>query len=82
MTSPVRYELVDGIGVITIDNPPVNALSRTRPSTQLHHTTIRRPHVPGCVGLMPRLVGEALQARAAILQRVCIRWSAGLVSWL
>jgi 3-hydroxyacyl-CoA dehydrogenase len=27
MTSPVSYELVDGIGVITIDNPPVNALS-------------------------------------------------------
>ena len=27
MTSPVSYELVDEIGVITIDNPPVNALS-------------------------------------------------------
>ena len=27
MTSPVSYELVDGIGVITVDNPPVNALS-------------------------------------------------------
>jgi 3-hydroxyacyl-CoA dehydrogenase len=27
MTSPVRYELVDDIGVITVDNPPVNALS-------------------------------------------------------
>ena len=27
MTSPVSYELVDDIGVITIDNPPVNALS-------------------------------------------------------
>jgi 3-hydroxyacyl-CoA dehydrogenase len=27
MTSSVRYELVDGIGVITVDNPPVNALS-------------------------------------------------------
>jgi hypothetical protein len=23
----VRFEAVDGIGVITIDNPPVNALS-------------------------------------------------------
>jgi enoyl-CoA hydratase/carnithine racemase len=29
MTSSVRYELVDGIGVITVDNPPVNALNRT-----------------------------------------------------
>ncbi len=28
MTSPVRYELVNEIGVITIDNPPVNALSQ------------------------------------------------------
>jgi 3-hydroxyacyl-CoA dehydrogenase len=28
MTSPVSYELVDDIGVITIDNPPVNALSQ------------------------------------------------------
>ncbi|NIV18847.1 MAG: 3-hydroxyacyl-CoA dehydrogenase [Woeseiaceae bacterium] len=27
MTSPVSYQIVDGIGVITIDNPPVNALS-------------------------------------------------------
>ena len=27
MTSPVSYEIVDGIGVITVDNPPVNALS-------------------------------------------------------
>ena len=27
MTSPVRYELVDDIGVIAVDNPPVNALS-------------------------------------------------------
>jgi 3-hydroxyacyl-CoA dehydrogenase len=27
MTSPVRYELVNDIGVITVDNPPVNALS-------------------------------------------------------
>ena len=27
MTSPVRYQRVDGIGVITVDNPPVNALS-------------------------------------------------------
>jgi 3-hydroxyacyl-CoA dehydrogenase len=27
MTSPVSYELVDDIGIITIDNPPVNALS-------------------------------------------------------
>ncbi len=27
MTSPVSYELVDEIGVITVDNPPVNALS-------------------------------------------------------
>ena len=27
MNSPVRYEIVAGIGVITIDNPPVNALS-------------------------------------------------------
>ena len=28
MTSPVSYELVDDIGVISIDNPPVNALSQ------------------------------------------------------
>ena len=27
MTSPVSYELVDDVGVITVDNPPVNALS-------------------------------------------------------
>ncbi len=27
MASPVSYELVDDIGVITVDNPPVNALS-------------------------------------------------------
>jgi 3-hydroxyacyl-CoA dehydrogenase len=27
MSSPVRYDLIDNIGVITIDNPPVNALS-------------------------------------------------------
>jgi 3-hydroxyacyl-CoA dehydrogenase len=27
MNSPVSYELVESIGVITIDNPPVNALS-------------------------------------------------------
>lgn len=27
MTNSVRYELVEGIGVITVDNPPVNALS-------------------------------------------------------
>ena len=27
MTSPVSYELVEDIGVITVDNPPVNALS-------------------------------------------------------
>jgi len=28
MSSPVSYELVDDIGVVTIDNPPVNALSQ------------------------------------------------------
>ena len=28
MTSPVSYELVDEIGVVTINNPPVNALSQ------------------------------------------------------
>ena len=28
MTSPVSYEIVDEIGVITVDNPPVNALSQ------------------------------------------------------
>lgn len=28
MISPVSYELTDNIGVITIDNPPVNALSQ------------------------------------------------------
>ena len=27
MSSPVRYELQDNIGVISVDNPPVNALS-------------------------------------------------------
>ncbi|MDH3620806.1 MAG: enoyl-CoA hydratase-related protein, partial [Gammaproteobacteria bacterium] len=27
MTSPVNYTLTDEIGVITVDNPPVNALS-------------------------------------------------------
>ena len=27
MTSPVSYVLADDIGVITVDNPPVNALS-------------------------------------------------------
>ena len=27
MNSPVNYELVDDIGVVTIDSPPVNALS-------------------------------------------------------
>ena len=27
MSSPVSYELQDTIGVITVDNPPVNALS-------------------------------------------------------
>jgi len=27
MSSPVRYKIVDDIGVITVDNPPVNALS-------------------------------------------------------
>jgi len=27
MSSPVSYEIVDGIGVITVDHPPVNALS-------------------------------------------------------
>jgi 3-hydroxyacyl-CoA dehydrogenase len=29
MISPVSYERVDGIGVITVDNPPVNALSHS-----------------------------------------------------
>jgi 3-hydroxyacyl-CoA dehydrogenase len=28
MSSVVRYELIDNIGVITVDNPPVNALSQ------------------------------------------------------
>jgi len=28
MTSPVSYKIVDEIGVITVDNPPVNALSQ------------------------------------------------------
>jgi len=28
MTSPVNYTLTDNIGVITIDSPPVNALSQ------------------------------------------------------
>ncbi len=28
MKSPVSYALVDDIGVITVDNPPVNALSQ------------------------------------------------------
>ena len=28
MSAPVRYELQDKIGVITVDNPPVNALSQ------------------------------------------------------
>ena len=28
MTSPVNYTLTDNIGVITVDNPPVNALSQ------------------------------------------------------
>ena len=27
MTTPISYEIVDDVGVITIDNPPVNALS-------------------------------------------------------
>ncbi|MDH3549238.1 MAG: enoyl-CoA hydratase-related protein, partial [Gammaproteobacteria bacterium] len=27
MISPVDYALTDGIGVISVDNPPVNALS-------------------------------------------------------
>ncbi|MFZ9053528.1 MAG: 3-hydroxyacyl-CoA dehydrogenase NAD-binding domain-containing protein [Woeseiaceae bacterium] len=27
MNSPVSYEIIDSIGVITVDNPPVNALS-------------------------------------------------------
>jgi 3-hydroxyacyl-CoA dehydrogenase len=39
MTSPVRYELVDDIGVITVDNPPVNALSQ--PVRQGIHDAIR-----------------------------------------
>jgi 3-hydroxyacyl-CoA dehydrogenase len=26
--NPVRYESKDGIGIITIDNPPLNVLSR------------------------------------------------------
>ena len=27
MSAPVRFERIDGVGVITLDNPPVNALS-------------------------------------------------------
>ena len=39
MTFPVRYELVDDNGVITVDNPPVNALSQ--PVRQGIHDAIR-----------------------------------------
>ena len=29
MSVPVSYELKDNVGIITVNNPPVNALSQT-----------------------------------------------------
>ena len=49
---PVRYETVDDIAVITIDNPPVNAIS---------HAARR-----GCVAALERLAADEA-ARAAVL---------------
>ena len=45
----VRFENIDGIGVITIDNPPVNALSPGVPEGIIERARARqcRPGGPG-----------------------------------
>jgi 3-hydroxyacyl-CoA dehydrogenase len=64
MTSPVSYERVDDIGVITIDNPPVNALSHAvRAGIQEH---LRAAQSDGCRAILILCSGRTFIAGADI----------------
>jgi 3-hydroxyacyl-CoA dehydrogenase len=61
---PVRYELIDDIGVISIDNPPVNALSHSvRAGIQ---TAIRQAQADASRAVLIRCDGRTFVAGADI----------------
>src|SRR5262249_12885614 len=65
--SLVRFENVDGIGVITIDNPPVNALSPGVPEVIVENVESGKGH-PSMKGLVLMGAGRSFTAGADIRQ--------------
>jgi len=66
MTSPVSYEIVNNVGVITIDNQPVNALSQ--PVRQGLSDTITNAQSDASKILLIRCVGRTFIAGADITE--------------
>ncbi|HEX5788438.1 MAG TPA: enoyl-CoA hydratase/isomerase family protein, partial [Woeseiaceae bacterium] len=61
---PVRYELCDAIGIVTIDNPPVNALSaEVRAGI---HAAFAKAHTDDSRALVIRAAGRTFVAGADI----------------
>jgi len=66
MNSPVSYEIVKGVGVITIDNPPVNALSR--PARQGLLDSIRQAQEDASLAVLIICAGRTFVAGADITE--------------
>src|SRR5699024_6635391 len=65
MSEPVRYTLDDGIGIITIDNPPVNAFSQAV-RQGLASTLVRIARDEGLKAVIVRCDGRTFMAGADI----------------
>ena len=59
-TALVRYDVEDGIGIITVDNPPVNALG----------AAVRQGLVAGFFGIGTRVVHPRITDRVLTLRGV------------
>jgi 3-hydroxyacyl-CoA dehydrogenase len=66
MTTPVSYEVVDQVGVITIENPPVNALSQ--PVRQGMRDAIRAAQTDGSKAVLMLCKGRTFFAGADITE--------------
>ena len=60
----VKFEIIDGIGIITIDNPPVNALSPGVPDGIV--AAVDRGNADPSVKAMA-LIGQMIKSQATIL---------------
>ena len=70
MPNLVRYEVQDGVAVVTIDNPPVNALApEVFEPDDFGHCVVIAPEVDGAAADQARIGAENCPERAITVEQ-------------